>query len=141
MDSTPTLIQPRPGAADVASEVVRAALEVQRTLGPGLDADIYQRALELELDHRRVRYWRDVFVDLTYKGRRVGRSRVPLVAGGVLIGIRVAPLLSDGDAALLAAQARSLGVGGLLLNFGGERLEIRRVRPPRGDHGRDRAGD
>ncbi len=115
---------------DPTSEVVRAALEVHRALGPGLGAEIYQRALELELEDRGLRYWRDVHVNLTYKGRRLGRSRVPIVAGGVLIGIRVSPSTSQGEFALLAAQARAMGCGGILFNFGSDRLELRRVRPP-----------
>ncbi len=131
MSDTATMVMPRLLARDAASEVVRAALEVHRALGPGLEAELYQRAMELELEERRLKYWRDVCVDLDYKGRRLGRSRVPLVADGVLVGIRVQRELSQGDAALMAAQARALGTGGVLLNFGRETLELRRVRPPR----------
>ena len=120
---------PRP---DVAPEVIRAALEVHRTLGSGLCLEMYQRALELELEDRCVRFWHDVSVDLFYKGRRLGRSQVPIVADEILVGICVEHSVSAGEVARLAAQARSLDCDGLLLNFGAERLEIRRIRrPPR----------
>jgi GxxExxY protein len=122
-------------SADAASDIVRAALEVHRVLGPGLEPTIYQRALELELEERRLRFWSDVYVDLTYRGRRLGRSRVPIVTGGVLVGIRVTAELTDGEAALLSAQAKAMHCGGILFNFGAERLEIRRVRPPRSSNG------
>ena len=114
---------------DPLSGVVRAALEVHRALGPGLDPSFYHRALELEFEERGLRFWRDVTVDLTYKGRRLGRSRIPIVADGVLVGIRVGPMISAGDVALMAAQAKAMRCCGILFNFGGERLELRRVRP------------
>jgi GxxExxY protein len=113
---------------DPLSGVVRAALEVHRALGPGLDVSYYHRALELEFEERGLRYWRDVSVDLTYKGRRLGRSRVPIVTDGVLVGIRVGVAISAGDVALMAAQTKAMRCGGILFNFGGERLELRRVR-------------
>ncbi len=128
MEPAPTLIESKFLAQDPASDVIRAALEVHRSLGPGLDPELYQRAMELEMDERGLRWWRDVFVELQYKGRRLGKSRVPLVAGGLLVSLRVAAGLSSGDVALVSAQAKTLGCGGLLLNFGADHLEIRRVR-------------
>ena len=131
-----TVVFDGPLPHDPTSDIVRAALTVHRALGSGLEPEMYLRAMELELEERRIRFWRDVSVDLTYKGRRVGRSRVPLAACGVLVGIYASGSLTAGEVALLNAQAQSMGTGGILFNFGAERLEIRRVRNSRANHAR-----
>lgn len=110
--------------------MIRAALEIHRTLGPGLETSAYHRALEIELDGRGFRTERGRAADLVYKGHRVGRSRVPLWADGIIIAIRVAHELTLGDVSLAKMQAKSLRATAILLNFGAERLELRRARPP-----------
>jgi GxxExxY protein len=70
---------------DLAREVVDAALEVHRELGPGFVESVYEEALAIELRMRNVRFERQHPVSVSYKGHAVGEGRVDLLVGGALI--------------------------------------------------------
>src|SRR5688500_7804111 len=53
----------------LSSDVIGAAIEVHRTVGPGLLESAYLECLCAELDLRRVPYEREVPVAVSYKGR------------------------------------------------------------------------
>ncbi len=50
-------------------------------MGRGSVKLIYQRALEQELDSRGIEASREVWIDVVYKGLKVGRHRVDFVVG------------------------------------------------------------
>ncbi len=54
-----------------ASQIVDAALEVHRRLGPGLLESIYVQALACELDLRNVSFAKEVTVPILYRGVRL----------------------------------------------------------------------
>jgi GxxExxY protein len=62
--------------SDVTARMIAAATEVHRTLGPGFEEIIYQRALAVELPAHDLEFSREVWMDVTYKGVKVGRKRV-----------------------------------------------------------------
>ena len=62
--------------SEVTSRIIAAAMEVHRQLGPGFQEVIYQRALALELPAHSLEFSREVWMDVTYKGVKVGRKRV-----------------------------------------------------------------
>jgi len=66
-------------STSLARNVIGAALEVHRCLGPGLSETIYEQALCIELDLRRIPYRRQVGVSIEYKGRVVGTGRIDLL--------------------------------------------------------------
>jgi GxxExxY protein len=57
-----------------------AAQEVHRVLGPGFEEIIYQCALAKELPAHNLDHTREVWIDVLYKGEKVGRKRVDFVA-------------------------------------------------------------
>jgi GxxExxY protein len=61
--------------SDVTARIIAAATEVHRTLGPGFEV-IYQRALAVELPAHDLEFSREVWMDVTYKGVKVGRKQV-----------------------------------------------------------------
>src|SRR5215212_786914 len=61
------------------SEVLAAAIEVHRILGPGFLESVYEHALCLELGLRNVQYRRQAPSKVEYKGHRVGESRLDLL--------------------------------------------------------------
>ena len=69
----------------LAREVVDAALEVHRELGPEYLESVYEEALGVELDLREVVFERQVPVAVHYKGQSVGEGRLDLLVGGELI--------------------------------------------------------
>ena len=64
---------------ELAREIVGAAIEVHRHLGPGQLERVYQAALELELELRGMAFRRQVPVPLMYKGMAVGEFILDLV--------------------------------------------------------------
>ena len=62
--------------SDVTARIIAAAKEVRRTLGPGFEEVIYQLALAVELPAHDLEFSREVWMDVTYKGVKVGRKRV-----------------------------------------------------------------
>ena len=115
----------------LASQVVDAAVEVHRALGPGFLEIIYEEALSIELERRRIPFQRQVSLPVTYKGCRIGEGRADLVVGGQLIvelkaveallPLHVAQVIS-----YLRASGRSLAI---LMTFNVKLLRegIRRV--------------
>ncbi len=70
---------------EYASQVVDAALEAHRFLGPGFLESVYEKALCHELTLREVPYFAQKPVVLDYKGITVGEARLDLLVGEKLI--------------------------------------------------------
>ena len=128
----PAYVDTRYPLSALTARIIAAAHEVHRTLGPGFEEVIYQRALEKELQAEGLECAREVWIDVLYKGIKVGRKRVDFVAGDssgdVMIEVKAKAELDDVDLvqALSYLKASNWHVG-LLINFGCKRLEIRRL--------------
>ena len=103
----------------VATEVIGAALEVHRQLGPGFLEKIYQEALCLELDARRVTFDRERAVMVVYRGTPIPGQRIDLiVAGRVVVELKAAMRIDLASEAKVISYLRTTGLRlGLLLNF------------------------
>jgi GxxExxY protein len=53
---------------ELTSEVIAAAIEVHRALGPGLLESVYLECLRFELTHRNFRFATQVAIPVMYKG-------------------------------------------------------------------------
>jgi GxxExxY protein len=69
----------------LAHEVIGAAIEVHRNLGPGFLEMIYETALVLELEDRNIRFRRQVPIEVIYKARVIGESRLDLLVEDELV--------------------------------------------------------
>ena len=106
--------------------------EVHRALGPGFEEVIYQRAVARELPDQGLEYSREVWVDVLYKGEKVGRKRVDFVigddSGDVMVEIKAKSRLEDVDLVQSLSYLKASGYHvGLLINLGSKRLEIKRL--------------
>ena len=63
----------------LTGEIIGAAIEVHRVLGPGLLESIYEGALCHEFEIRHLRFQRQVSIDVNYKGRTIQGQRLDLV--------------------------------------------------------------
>ena len=59
---------------DLAGKIIGAAIEVHRTLGPGMLESTYQQCLARELDLLSVPYNREFAVSLDYKGMQIEQA-------------------------------------------------------------------
>lgn len=114
--------------SDVTARIIAAAAEVYRELGPGFEEVIYQRALARELPVQKLSFSREVWLDITYKGKKVGKKRVDFVIDQVLVEIKAKAELEPVDFMQTLSYLRATGYKvGLLLNFGGAKLGIKRL--------------
>jgi GxxExxY protein len=68
-----------------ARQVVEAAMEVHRQLGPGYLESVYEEALCIELEARGIPFVRQAIFSVTYKGRKIADSRLDILVGNRLI--------------------------------------------------------
>ena len=109
----------------MTQRIIGCAIEVHRTLGPGLMESIYESAICLELDEHGVKYARQTRLPAVYKGHLLGEYRVDLIVEGlVLVEIksveRAIPLF---EAQLLTYLRLSGKRIGLLINFNSHLLK------------------
>ena len=69
----------------LSSEVIGAAIEVHRHLGPGFAEQTYHRAMMVELGLRKISFTSEAPVQLTYKDEAIGEGRIDLVVEDQLI--------------------------------------------------------
>lgn len=115
--------------SELTGQIIKCAYNVHNTLGCGFQEVIYQRCLAIEMEENGVSYNREQEMPLYYRDREVGTRRVDfLVEGIVSVELKAVSTL---DASHLAQainylEAFKFGVG-LLINFGAEKLEIKRL--------------
>jgi len=114
--------------SDVTARIIAVAKEVHRTLGPGFEEVFYQRAMALELPRENLEFAREVWMDVHYKSQKLGRKRVDFVIEGVMVEIKAKAALEEVDFVQTLSYLKASGYKvGLLLNFGGKTLEIKRL--------------
>ncbi|MFH1148466.1 MAG: GxxExxY protein [Pseudomonadota bacterium] len=111
-------------ADKLTEEIIAAAIEVHRILGPGLLESIYEEALCHELSLRDISFERQKEIDVVYKNKVIKGQRLDLlVAGEVVIEIKSVRKLDEVFTAQLLSYLKSTGLRrGLLVNFGESKL-------------------
>lgn len=108
--------------------ILGAAFEVHNTLGPGFQETIYQSALALEFAARDLDASREVWIDVAYKGIKVGTRRVDFVVEDVMVEIKARSTEEPADFVQTLSYLRASGFQvALLLNFGMPRLAYHRL--------------
>lgn len=108
----------------MTEQIIGAAIEVHRILGPGLIESIYEQALAVELSLRGVDCQRQVEVDVVYKGQVIKGQRLDmLVAGEVIVETKSLAKLPEVALSQVLSYLKVTGLKrGLLLNFGCSRM-------------------
>lgn len=115
--------------SDLTGKIIKCAIEVHKYLGNGFQEVIYQRALAIEFDLQNIPFEREFEMPLFYKGERIGTRRVDFfIDGKVMVEIKAVIQLEDVHLAqaINYLEAYNMNVG-LLLNFGRQSLEFKRV--------------
>jgi GxxExxY protein len=107
--------------ADVLSnDIIGAAIEVRRLLGPGLLESAYEECLARELQLRRVAFERQIRLPIEYKGERLdcGYRLDFIVDGLVIVELKAVDRLEPVHKAQLLTYLRLTNIWlGLLINF------------------------
>ena len=101
------------------SELLAAAVEVHRVLGPGFLESVYESALCVELGLRNVPHQRQVPVSVDYKGHKVGESCLDLLVGGrIVVELKAVEALAPVHWVQVRSYLKATGcLLGLLINF------------------------
>ena len=119
----------------IAHEVVDAALQIHKELGPGLLESVYEVLMADELRRRGLRVDRQVVVPITYRGRSFSEGfRVDLsIEGLVCVELKSVEAFSKSDPNQLRTYLRLLGYKlGLLINFNAHLLKDGIIRTVNG---------
>lgn len=108
----------------LTQKIIGAAIEVHRTLGPGLLESIYEEALCHEFYLRGVKFLRQVEIDVIYKDKVIKGQRIDLlVESEVVIEIKSLSKLPEVSTAQILSYLKATGLKrGLLINFGAKML-------------------
>ncbi|OLC74426.1 MAG: hypothetical protein AUH72_21790 [Acidobacteria bacterium 13_1_40CM_4_65_8] len=114
----------------LSSEIIGAAIEVHRVLGPGLLESMYLPALCIELEDRSIKFVRQVRVPAYYKGRSLGDYRVDLIVDDkIVVEVKsVAAILPVFESQLITYLRLTRKRLGLILNFNAPLLKQGIVR-------------
>ncbi len=114
---------------DEVYAIIGAAMEVHKQLGWGFLEAIYQEALEYELNLRKVPFEASKLLRIQYKGSILNKGYVAdLVAyGKIIVELKAIETLTESDEAQILNYLKATGMElGLLINFGGSKLEWKR---------------
>jgi GxxExxY protein len=110
---------------ETTGEILAAAIEVHRTLGPGLLESTYSECLQFELDAHKLRYVTQRAIPITYKGNSLDTNyRVDLIVEDqVIVEVKsVTTILAVHQAQILTYMRLTGCPAGLLINFDVARL-------------------
>lgn len=114
---------------ELTEQIIAAAIEVHRTLGPGFLEAIYERALAIELRQRHILFKQQVQVIVTYRDLEVGRHRLDLIVDDtIIVELKTVTTFNNGHIKTTKSYLNAAGkTDALLLNFYTPTLGIKRI--------------
>ena len=115
--------------ADITRNILGAAMEVHTELGCGFLETVYEEALAIEFDLRKIPYQRQKAIDILYKGRCAKHFICDfLVEKLVLVEIKATNQITAIEDAQVLNYLKATGIKiGLLINFGQSSLKYKRL--------------
>lgn len=114
---------------EITQQIIGCAMKVHSALGSGFQEVIYQRALQLEMQHNGLNFEREKEMPIFYREIQIGTRRVDFfVDNKIMVELKAVIALEDVHLAqaMNYLEAYYMEVG-LLVNFGARSLEFKRV--------------
>ncbi|MEJ2265894.1 MAG: GxxExxY protein [Anaerolineales bacterium] len=128
MDDKQRFVKTEYPLSEITSRIISAAKRVHRQLGPGFEEVLYQRALALEFPAQALDFSREVWIDVYYRDMKIGHKRIDFIVEEVMVEIKAKAQVEDVDVIQALSYLKASGYEvGLLLNFGGKSLGIKRL--------------
>jgi GxxExxY protein len=109
--------------------LIGAAIEVHKTLGPGFLEGTYQRAYEAELKTQKIQFVSQKRIKIFYKNIDLGFQILDLIVDDkIIIEIKsVSEIIPIHQAQLISYLKATKYELGILINFGGKSLQYKRI--------------
>ncbi len=116
------------GIEELIKKAVQCAFNVRMHLAAGFLESVYKKALWLELQENGIRADMEMPINVYYKDKVVGEFKADLIVEGeIIVELKaVQHLNAMHESQLVNYLTATHKDHGLLINFGGERIEIRR---------------
>ena len=111
-------------------EIIGCAIKVHNELGYGFLESVYQEALALEFDEGKIPYSKEKSIEIKYKGMLLSRKFVAdfLCYDQIIVELKAVNSLSSEHYAQVLNYLKATGKRlGILINFGSERLQYKRI--------------
>jgi GxxExxY protein len=116
---------------DEVYAIMGAAMEVHRELGSGFLESVYQEALEMELNQRKIPIESQKSIAIIYKGETLKKEFVAdlICLGKIIVELKAQDNLSGKEEAQVLNYFKATGVKlGIVINFGSHpKLEWKRL--------------
>ena len=114
---------------ELTGQIIAAAIQVHKELGPGFVESIYDEALALELQSTGIPFERQKLVRVLYRGQPAGEHRLDLLVDKtIVVELKAVGELEDIFFARTRSYLKALDLKhGLILNFATMPLTIKRV--------------
>ena len=114
---------------DLTEKIIGAAIEVHKELGPGFLESIYEKALVYQLKKIGLSVKQQYEISINYDNKEVGRHRLDLfVEDRIVVELKAVKKLEDIHFAIVKSYIKAVNQKhGLLLNFSGLTLQVKRV--------------
>lgn len=115
--------------SDLTRNIIGAAMEVHKILGVGFVESVYEEALAIEFDLRKIPYERQKPINILYKDKLAKQFICDFVVyDKIIVELKAIKKISDIEVAQTLNYLKGSGLTlGLLLNFGTISLEYKRL--------------
>jgi len=115
--------------SELTRKIIGAAMEVHRILGAGFVESVYEEALAIEFDLRKIPYERQKPIAVLYKDRLAKQFVCDFVVyDKIIVELKAVRKISDIETAQVLNYLKGTGLNlGLLFNFGASSLEYKRL--------------
>lgn len=114
---------------ELSEQVIGAAIEVHRSLGPGFLESFYEEAFCLELNFLGIPYERQKAVEITYRNHKIGEHRLDLLIDErLVVELKAVKEVEAIHFTIVRSYVKaSNATSGIILNFSSMPLTIKRV--------------
>lgn len=117
---------------ELTSQIIAAAIDVHKALGPGFLESVYENAFVIELQKRGLKVNQQAEISIYYDSYEVSKHRLDLVVEDlIVVELKAIKNLEDVHFAIVRSYLKAMKQKhGLLFHFAKPTLEIKRVLGP-----------
>jgi GxxExxY protein len=114
---------------ELTNKIIQCAINVQKSIGPGYDKSVYKNAMAVEMTSCGLKHEEEAMIKVFHRQVHVGLTQADsVVEDAVVLKYRCREKLSDENFAKEIYHINSSEFEiGLLLNFGGQKIQVKRI--------------